>query len=785
MQARSLWISGPARCGKTTALLAWAQARLADRPTALARPKPAQAPAYAQSTDRQRDQPANHLESQPGDQAGDQPGDQRRDQRGKQSADQHLVDQQPADQRFQPGLLAFVADTELRSIVRDGLALAAAGRWSVDCTTPLGFIQQEVRLFYPLLVKRLDLRPQFPIFLKSENEQELAARLWGLDRVAGGDRLVRNLLDLGQLAAYGRVPWSEIPDRLRAGWGDGAAIALAAGLGDEGSVWVDRSATALADWQAWCGERGLVSYAIATDWYSRGLLDDPFYGDRLRARYGLVLADDADELPAIIADVIRQLFLAGCQGAIAVNTVGAARSGLGADPGAIEDLAGLCQDVVQLRPDPVAWRDRLERLAHLAIDDPLSLVEEVAQADRSADVIADSSGDSVADPNTSGQELGSEIETILTISRGQMLREAAERVARAIKTGAAQPEDIAIVGPGIDALAGYTLERILADRGVPVDRLADQRPLIALADIRALLTVLALVYPGLARTIDPEAIAEMLVVLTGGAIDPVRAGAIADHCYAFDPETETPRLLPVTAFPRWDRLGYQATASYDDLLAWLADQQNQYDQRAIGSPLILLDRAIQRFLWQGGQLAADRLADVRELLEALDRYWQIAQRLSSTPSQFPAQFADESAAKLPSESAILSQFVALLRRGIITANPLPSRILVPRAVTIANIFQYRSRRRAHRWQLWLDVGSPLWSQGGAAVLLGSELFLRDWQGQSRSSEAQETTDRDRLRRITSDLLGRTTDRLILCTSDLSVSGQDQQGPLRSLLDLLS
>ena len=47
-----------------------------------------------------------------------------------------------------------------------------------DSTTPLGFFQDEVILFYPLLVEQLGIPARFPLRLRPETEQELATRLW-------------------------------------------------------------------------------------------------------------------------------------------------------------------------------------------------------------------------------------------------------------------------------------------------------------------------------------------------------------------------------------------------------------------------------------------------------------------------------------------------------------------------------------------------------------------------------------------------------------------------------
>ncbi len=163
---------------------------------------------------------------------------------------------------------------------------------------------------------------------------------------------------------------------------------------------------------------------------------------------------------------------------------------------------------------------------------------------------------------------------------------------------------------------------------------------------------------------------------------------------------------------------------------------------------------------------------MRELLETAQHYWEVDARLRQGEDiNTPA-------------ATTIAQFIGLLRRGTITANPYPIRPIGPagQAVTLATIFQYRSSRRSHRWQFWLDAGSTLWLKGGAATLFGAPLFLQERFGRPWTAAEAIVADRQRLRRILQDLLGRVGERVYLCHSDLAVNGQEQTGPLLSLVN---
>ncbi|MBD2083808.1 recombinase family protein [Trichocoleus sp. ST-U3] len=669
-----------------------------------------------------------------------------------------------------PTILVFAANDDNRSELADRLATATQGRYPIQSKTPLGFFQDEAILFWPLLIQRLNLRAQFPVRLRPETEQELATRLWRPELDNGSlqflgvseSRSVRRILDLLQLCAIAGRPLEEIPSLLEQGFADQQGFARDDDPVVERPDW-EKIGKLLIDWRQWCLDRGLLTYGIICELYWRYLLPDEAYQQHLIRRYQGVLADNVDDYPAIACDLFNFLLDKGAAGAFTYNPDGAVRLGLNADPNYLASLEWRCQ-VETLSQEPSSMAALYGKPVVEAVSDPMFLLT-----------------------------LPESVQLIQTTSRAQLLRETALAIAKAIHSGQVQPQEVAVIAPGLDAIARYTLIEILSSQDIPVQTLSEQRPLNASPTSRALLTLLALVYPGLGRLVDRDAVAEMLVVLSqesgfrspesGGSthsspivhpssfkIDPVRAGLLADYCYSPDPEQ--PRLLPVTYFPRWDRLGHSACAAYEEILQWLEVQRGQLEQRLIPNCVALLDRAIQQFLWKGSNLPYDQLAALRELMETAQHYWEVDGRLrQSDRSETP-------------DYTTIDRFICLLRRGTVTANPYPVRPLGldRHAVTLATIFQYRAARRFHRWQFWLDAGSHLWSKGGAATLYGAPLFLKDWSGEALTEEDTQEADEQRLRRILLDLLGRVGERIYLCHSDLATNGQEQSGPLLSLVN---
>ncbi len=676
--------------------------------------------------------------------------------------------QQVGAQQQQP-LLVFGANGDNRIALAGRLIDELGDRVAILTTTPAGFIQDEVVLFWPLLVQSLNLQAQFPLKLRPENEQVLTTELWRpqLDSSAlqvdgwRESRMVRRSLDFLQLASQGCIPIEEIADILKAGMPGSLAPS---------TLW-DEVGEALVSWQNWCLQRGLLTYGIMSTLYWRYLLPIEQYQTQLLARFKGVLADDVDEYPAITSAIFSVFLEAERPCLFTFNPQGKVRLGLGADPEAMLSLAARCEQIT--------------------LDGPVK-----GSLGRFGDRIADWVADPLAMP-----ALPEEMTLLQATSRGQMLRITAEAIALAIESNQIQPDEIAVIGPGLDSIGRYSLIEILSGRGIAIESLNDQRPLVSSPMVRSLLSLLALIYPGLGRLVDRDAIAEMLVVLSQNpnpqspipnpqspnekqteawfdrvAIDPVRAELIADNCFV--PDIENPHLLPAETFSRWDRLGHQSVTAYNRILSWIASQKQLRQQRLTLKPVITIDRIVQDFLWRGTHLPYDQLATLRELMETAQHFWEVEDRLSLVDR---ARKATESSHH-SDRSSDVGRFIQLIQKGTVSANPYPvnPRALGRKGVTLSTIYQYRAQRLTHRWQFWLDAGSPLWASS-AGELFGAPLFLQNWPGRAITLIEMEAANEANLSRTLHDLLGRAQEQVLLCHSELALTGQEQMGPLISLV----
>jgi hypothetical protein len=660
--------------------------------------------------------------------------------------------------------LVFAANADNRGVLMRRIVAQVRGRSNITSTTPLAFFESEVQLFWPLVIGQLGLRGYFPYRLRPETEQALAFRLWGTNSIAqlrnyegvSPDRWVRRVLDLIQLAAFSGTPFSEIAARIKT---SATALTLPLPLAD-----LVQHMT--LQWQDWCLKRGILTYGLITDLYWRYVLPHPTYRSQLPQRFSAIAADDVENYPAIARSFFETAMDLALPSVFTYSELGGIRDGLGADSAYLLGLKQRCTEIV------------LPTAPGLAEAAQVSIVEMPVALQQAS------------------RRQQPQFYALKTTSRIELLQAVAQQVATSIQTGEILPQEVAIIGPGLDPLARYGIIETLHKAGITVESLRDQRPIQSTAMVRSLLTLLALVYPGLGHLLDTEQIAEMLVFLTTlnpsssvlegrNAIDPIRAGLLADFC--FRPHPDRPELLPIEVYARWDRIGYSAAKAYETLRQWIAQQQgaalsDQPDPTAPDysatyltlSPVFVLDRAIQTFLMTR-PLSVDQLAVLRELIETAQHYWDVDTRLRKIEKPWLTL------------SETVGDFIQLLHRGVVTANPSPTTIAQQSrpSVVLATTFQYLNAHLTHRWQFWLDSGSQLWQYSGDFELWGTALFLNvailNTESLPNPEEPAQPSN-PRLRNTLINLLGRVQEQVYLCHSELGVDGQPQLGPLMPWID---
>ncbi len=632
---------------------------------------------------------------------------------------------------------------ETKKIFANILLNKDAHSYQQKIKTPTGLMIEDVFLFYPLICQKLNLKSTLPIRLLSETEQELATQLWHDDltpellTLFGGEyNCVRRILDFIQLAAAGGIPSEKIPQRLY----------YAQIVSDDGVV--DAIGDLILKWRTWCLNKGLLSYGLIYELYWRYLLPSDDYQAYLQKNYSGIFADDVDNFPAIMADLAKIFLSNEKQAVFTYNQQGKVRIGFNADPDYWLNIKKSCNCESLL----------IEKVNSLG-KNQISYVLDVIKY------------------NYIEIEKLENFQTIKTNSRADLLTTTIDFISKAIALGEVKAGEIAIIVPGLDEVARYSLSSSLHQYGIKNRFLQEQRPLISSTLIRGILTLLGFLYEDLGRLVIKDMVAEMLVVLSAHNIDLVRGGLLADYCY--HPDIKSPTLLNVEHFSRWDRLNVSSLEAYNRIRDWIEDKKTEI-KTGKKNFLFIVDDIIEFFFPNLDRLNYTQVSNLRAFTETVEHFWQVQQQLVNDNLQ-----------------DIITQLISLLRKGTITANPLPvadslssqlsneveqyEKILD--YVTIANIYQYRTSHLQHRWHFWLDAGSNFWSQSSS--LFASEIFLQSWQPHLSLSEIETEADKQLLERVLNDLLARVTGKVFLCHSNLTTNGSEQIGQLLPLVEYLT
>jgi len=135
-------------------------------------------------------------------------------------------------------------------------------------------------------------------------------------------------------------------------------------------------------------------------------------------------------------------------------------------------------------------------------------------------------------------------------------------------------------------------------------------------------------------------------------IDPIRAGLLADYCYHID--IESPLLLSIDNFTSGERLGYKTFIAYNKIRDWVNQLKQETKAKKL-SPLAVIDKINQQYFHDIKSLTYTQINNLREFKQTASHFWAIQNRLGKEKQTIQC----------------LTEFIILLRKGTITANPYP------------------------------------------------------------------------------------------------------------------
>jgi hypothetical protein len=144
-------------------------------------------------------------------------------------------------------------------------------------------------------------------------------------------------------------------------------------------------------------------------------------------------------------------------------------------------------------------------------------------------------------------------------------------------------------------------------------------------------------------------------------------------------------------------------------------------------------------------------------------------------------FAPNSLAEIQAANDIAMAYLSMLSEGMLAAQ---FSAVAERAdgVKLAPVFAYLTTDARSRVQIWLDVQSSGWHERIFQPLTHPYVLTRDWPPARAWTDADELqAGRELLARVLQGLANRCREQILLASSQLTISGQEESGVLARLL----
>lgn len=607
---------------------------------------------------------------------------------------------------------------------------------AVEFHTYYSLATQLVRQFWPLVAGDAGFAtPQRPpTYLNYETAQYTMLHVIEPKLEAGyfeglsvrQQRIVSQLIDNLNKAALNGYPLTEVRERLRGAWpGDASRLR-----------YYDQAQECIELYRQHCLQHGLLDVALAVDVFHTFLVENPVFWRYFTERYDHLLVDNVEETVPVAQDLIDRL-LSECDSGLLVHDQGGGyRVALGVDPEGAADLRTQCSEVVTLEtsatstPDMAALSARLGRQLGQAVDVP-----------------------------TGGTPGAAVAGLVQTRYRTDMIDEVVEEITHLVARGVAANE-IAVLAPYLDGVLRFSLQERMQEAGVPLRIVRRRESLQEEPVVRACLTLAALAHPGWEIHPAPFDVVESLNQ-TVEHLDPVRAALVTRELY--DESVPALRSRDRLSMTTHDRIGFALLEQYEELYEWI-EAYKEGDQEQ-------LDHFLSRLF---GELLSrpdfdpEDAAVYEKLIASTKRFREAAPGMGIDDYRIAVgrHYAD----------MINSGTVAAQYQTGVSGNGTS-------AVLAAPIYTYLLGGYSSRYQFWLDIGSISWWEPPHQPLTNPHVLSRRWPvGETWTDAVDYRTRNTMLYRLIRGLSQRCRDGIYLCSSELELTGEQQDSPLLHAVD---
>lgn len=607
------------------------------------------------------------------------------------------------------------------------------GSGSIWRTSYYGFIQSEIRTYYPLVLetcseiknKRIE-----PIFLTFESAQFLLTTVINNRRESQGifsavtsytDRIAMDLASNLVKASISDIPYYEI----------GTRLFNSLEKKDEVKKQIFKEADEITSaYRKRCLELGILDFGMAVDIYNNHLLKNEKYKRQLLKRVKHLIVDNLEEAVPTEADFIEFLLpnLKTCL--LSYNDEGGYGQSFGSNHEYVRSRIIEKCSVVELTTCHTCSSSMYEF------------------SDMLFESIQNSLSPRAIDKTIIERQPPTEL-------RSDMLERIGERICRLIYDEGVKPSDIVILSTYGDPVTEYVISRIIEKQGLKMRNLARKDRIIDNPFTQALITLAQLCHPEYNVYPNRDDVKSLIRMLL--KIDPVRSSILAGEVCSARPFAEFPDI----EFPGLvERVGYYNIEKYEYIRNWIKNYKES------GKPLPINEFFQKVFLEMliSGDITETDILQAKNLIDSAQTFVDVVSRFNRNASRdflnmsISGTKAAESIFEL--EEKLSGDFVLMATPVVYLASSLKSRITILSGISSSN-----------------------WAPRSLKEMTNYHVMTKTWDTSAiYTEEMEERNQKQYLAIIMRAILKRCGERLITFESNLSANGYENEGILSECFD---
>ncbi len=608
------------------------------------------------------------------------------------------------------------------------------GSGTIWRTSYYGFIQGELKTYYPVLLKNcraiLNRRIK-PVFLTFESAQFLVSKVIEWQRINKGafegvtsysDRIAIDITANLVKAATSGIPYNEIGSRLY------NALELKDDL--KRKIFKDADDITGA-YREKCMEMGILDFGMAVDLYHNYLLTDETYRSKLLKRIRHLMVDNLEECVPAEIDLIEFLLPNIDTCLFGYNHEGGYGEVFGSNHEyAKERIINKC-DIVEIDKS-YTCKDYMYEFSDMLFDN-------------------------IEFQKGLKYRHGVKIERNPPVElRSEMLELVGEKICSLIHEENYSPSDIAVISTYADPVTEFVIGRILEKKGCRLKNLARKNRIIDNPFVQALVTLSELCHPSFAILPNRDDVKALVRLLL--KVDPVRSSILAGEIcsqrpFAKFPDVEFPGVV--------EKIGYYNIKKYEYIRNWI----EEYKAKAGILPINeFLQKVFLEILVSGDSTDSDIL-QAKKLIDSARSFAQVVSRFSNINAD--KGFIDMVKSGIKSSESIFELEEKTDGGSVILATP---------AAYIAGSLKSKV-------MILTSLSSKNWTPRSIKELTNVHVLTKTWNTASLYTEELETKKQKQYLAILMRLLiKKCEDKLITFESDLSANGFENEGILSEFFD---